>query len=423
MRSLPRWFAVRVAMTLAVALSVACGEPAISISAATTRSDSAGVTVITLEDSLAAYTLLVAGDTVTLRGEPEDLFSNNPQIVLPLRDGRTLLGDGQVIASFDAAGDYVGVAMPKGRGPGEITTLSGLWQTPDDSLWAVDPSTRRISRFGADLKYSRGVEYPRFGENSALSLYGVLNRDTTAVVEFSFSDPPGGTGIQRVSYRVGTWVMGGAASIGEPRVFGITQRFAPGIVPPGFGMVPPYSPSAVWRAYGRCMIYGFPERWELTIEAPDASGQFAAVAAIRAPRMLGELVTPERKAQHIEERMARYPVNNSEFPRDQFERALREHVTFAERVPAYGRVLTSEDGAIWVQRYRESAVRERDHWTIIDPQGVRTWRFELPTGSRLLAVRPQGAFIATSDADDVEVQRWLVLPALADIRPLPGCRP
>lgn len=422
MPSVMRSFAIGAATVLAGALSAACGESAVTISAATTSSDSAGVKVIILEDSLSAYALLSARDTVTLRGAPVDVFGNNPQVVLPLRDGRTLLGDGQVIAQFDAAGSYVGIAMPKGRGPGEIAALAGLWQTPDDSLWTVDPATRRISRFGPDLKYARSVEYPRVGENSALSLYGVLNRDTTAVVEFNFPEPPGGPGITRVAYRVGTWVMGDAAATPDARVFGITQRFAAGVVPSGFGMVPPFSPSAQWRPYGRCMIYGFPERWELSVDSPDASGRFAPVAVIRAPLMLGEPVTAQRKAQHIEEQMARYPVNNSEFPREQYERALREHVTFAERVPAYGRMLTSDDGAIWVQRYRESVVRERDHWTIIDPQGIRTWRFELPTGSRLLAVRPQGAFVATRDADDVEVQRWLVFPELADIRPLPACR-
>lgn len=406
----------------ALTVGVACADRAFTFSAVTTKADSAGVSIITLEDLQSAYSLLKAADTVTLRGAPEDLFGNNPQVVLPLRDGRTLLGDGQVIAHFDSTGAYRSIAMPKGRGPGEITTLSGLWQTPDDSIWTVDPSTRRISRFGPDLKYARSLEYPRFSETGGLSLFGVLNRDTTAVVEFNFSDPPGGPGIMRTEYRVGTWVMGGAAAIGESRVFGITQRFAPGVVPRGFGMSPPFSPTAQWRAYGRCMIYGFPERWELSIESPDAAGRFTPVAILRAPRMLGEAVTPARRLKYIEEQMASYPTSNSEFPREQYESALRDQVTFAERVPAFGRVLTSDDGAIWVQRYRESAAREKDHWTIIDPQGIRAWRFELPTGSRLLAVRPQGAFVATRDADDVEVQRWLVFPELADIQPIAACR-
>ena len=405
-----------------VGIAVACGEPAITISASVTRSDSAGVTIVTLGDSLTAYTAVTASDSVTLRGAPEDLFANNPQIVIPLRDGRSLLGDGQVVASFDSSGAYSRIAMPKGRGPGEITTLSGLWQTADDSLWAVDPSTRRISRFGPDLTFARSIEYPRFGDSSALSLYGVLNRDTTAVVEFNFSDPPGGVGVIPIEYRIGIWVMGGAAAIGDTRQFGVSQRFAPGIVPPGFGMIPPYSPSAQWRSYGRCMIYGYPERWELRIESPDGTGRFSTVASLWAPRMLGEIVTPERKARHIEEQIARYPARNSEFPKEQFERAMREHVTFAERVPAFGRILVSDDGAIWVQRYRESAEMERDHWMIVDPHGVRAWRFELPTGSRLLAVRPQGAFVATRDADDVETQRWLRLPQLNDVRPIPACR-
>ena len=395
-------------------LTAGCVEAPIIMSATITSSDSTGLLTITLEDSLPAYGWLAPSDSVTLRGAPEDLYSNNPQIVVPLRDGRTLVSDGQMVAAFDSTGNFFGVVMPRGRGPGEVTTLSGLWQSADDSVWMVDPSTRRISRFGPDLKYVRSVEYPRFGETSALSIFGGLNRDTTAVVEFNFSDAPGGPGIMRIEYRVGTWVMGGAAAIGEPRVFGIAQRFAPGVVPAGFSISPPFSPTAQWRPYGRCMIYGFPERWELSIESPDANGRFVPVTMIRAPLALGDAVTPERKEKHIVDAMARMPANNSEFPRDQYERALRE--------PAFGRVLVSDDGAIWVQRYRESAERERDFWTIIDAHRLRAWRYELPTGSRLLAVRPQGALVATRNADDVETQAWVQFPKLRDIKVIPSCR-
>ncbi|MBA3855055.1 MAG: hypothetical protein C0503_11620 [Gemmatimonas sp.] len=409
-------------LTLAGGLAAGCVDAPILNRYTISSSDSTGILTITLEDSLSAYGRISASDSVILRGAPQDLFGNNPQIVIPLRDGRTLLSDGEVVAAFDSSGNFFGVVMPRGRGPGEVTTLSGLWQSADDSLWMVDPSTRRISRFAPDLKYVRSVEYPRFGENSALSIFGGLDRDTTAVVEFNFSDAPGGPGIMRIEYRVGTWVMGGAAAIGEPRVFGIAQRFAPGVVPAGFSLSPPFSPTAQWRPYGRCMIYGFPERWELSIESPDASGRFTPVTVIRAPLALGDAVTPERKEKHIVDAMAGMPANNSEFPRDQYERALREHVTFPEREPAFGRVLVSDDGAIWVQRYRESAERERDYWTIIDAHGLSAWRFELPTRSRLLAVRPQGAFVATRDADDVETQAWVHLPKLKDIKVVPACR-
>lgn len=400
----------------------ACAESAVIISASVVRSDSAGISLVTLEDRIDAYAEISATDTMVLTGAPEDLFANNPQIMIPLRDGRTLVSDGNVVASFDSAGAFVSVAMPQGRGPGEVASLSALWQSPDDSVWVADISAGRLSRLTPDLRFARSTPYPRFSDRTGLSVWTGLSGDTLAVAEFGLDDGAKAPGVFPINYRLGTLIIGrDKPSLGEPRQFGVSERLQDGVLPQGYSLGQPFAPNAQWRAYGRCMVYGYPEAWELRIEAPDSSGVFATVAYVRAPRDSAPAVTAQRKEQHIVETMAGMP-ENSEFPRVQFERALREHVTFPNRFPNFGRVLTSADGAIWVQRFRESAAREPDQWTIVDVHGTRAWRLRLPAGSRLLAVRPQGALVATRDADDIETQAWLVLPQLADLRLIPACR-
>lgn len=413
----------RCAFLLLATLAVtACAESAVVISASVVRSDSAGLSIVTLEDRLSSYAEIAATDTVVLKGAPEDLFANNPQMMIPLRDGRTLVSDGNLVASFDSAGAFVSVAMPQGRGPGEVASVDALWQSPDDSLWVADVSAGRLSRLAPDLRFARSTPYPRFTDQTGLSVWTGLSGDTLAVAEFGVDENTRAPGLFPINYRLGTLIIGSETpSLGEPRQFGVSERLPDGVLPRGYSIGQPFAPNAQWRAYGRCMVYGYPERWELRIEAPDSSGAFTTVAYVRAPRDSGVAVAAQRKEQYIVETMARMP-QNSEFPRAQFERALREHVSFPARLPNFGRVLTSADGAIWVQRFRESAQREPDQWTIVDVHGTRAWRLRLPIGSRLLAVRPQGALVTTRDADDIETQAWWVLPQLDGLRPIPKCR-
>jgi hypothetical protein len=405
----------------AVGALSACGEPVVIISAAVTRSDSAGVAIVTLEDSLNAHELISATDTVTLRGAPEDLFANNPQAVLPLRDGRTLLSDGRVLASFDTTGSFIGVVMSPGQGPGELSFLASMWQTADDSIWVVDASARRLSRLGPDLRVARSIAYPQFGERR-VSVWASLQGDTMAVSEYASDPEDRSIGLYANESRLGTWVIGSTSvAVGAPRKFSMSQRFPDGVLPPGFSLSQPFSPSASLRTYGGCMLHGYANRWEFSLEAPDSTAQLTTVARLRAPRDSAPLVTAERKEAYIQRNVAEMP-EQGEIPRAQYEKALREHSIFPDRIPSFGRVLISSDGAIWVQRYRDAVESEKDQWMIVDMHGTRAYRFQLPIGSRLLAVRPQAAFVASRDADDVETQRWLRLPQLDSIRPIPACR-
>ena len=408
--------------TIGLALCAACHERPPGNGAELSHADSAGIFVVTLHDSLAAYPAVAATGSQRLRGAPVDLFrAGNPQMAVPLRDGRTLLSDGEIVAVFDSTGAYAGIAMPKGRGPGEVAALANIWQTVDDSLWIADYATRRLSRVSPALRYLRGIDYPRSDETGVLAVVGLLNGDTTAIVEFS-PDPAGPPGLLEVRYRLGIWPMGGRPALGAPRKARELQRFADGVLPPGVpGLDTPYDRAAQWVAYGRCMLYGFPDRWELRIESADSSGRFADVALLRAPNDVPPEIGRERKERFIRQAASRLPERGP-VTRAQLGRVMREHLIFPTRVPSFGRVMVSDDGAIWVQRFRESAEREPDRWTIVDARGMRSWRFELPSGSQVLAVRPQGVLVATRDADDVESQVWLRLPGLADVKLLPTCR-
>jgi hypothetical protein len=181
----------------------------------------------------------------------------------------------------------------------------------------------------------------------------------------------------------------------------------------------PMGKNAQWRPVGRCMAYGFSDRFHFTLESVGSDGKLEPQAVVTAPDNPVVAVNSEFKERVITNLLAQMPVG----ARTGYERALREFVPFPDSTPHFSRVLTSRDGTMWVQRYRGDATTVEDHWTVIDAGGGRAWRLTVPIGSRVLAVAPGRVLVATKDADDLETQYWWILPELAGSAPPAGCVP
>lgn len=414
-RSLPCLFLCGLAAT---AIAACAGESS-ATSERVTVADSAGITVVTLAGDPRTLPLLRVADTLTLSGAPDDLFSNNPQIVYPLRDGRTILSDGRTFALFDAEGAHSGPFARQGQGPGEIGMLSGLWQGTDDSVWVVDMSTRRLSRFAPSLEFKRTVLQPMWGSGRGFSIWSGITGDTTAIVEFALNDMQRGPGRHSSEMGFGTWVIGAESPVmTDRRRFGEYLILPPAVMGEMILSVP-MGKNAQWRPIGRCMAYGFGDRWHFQLDATGGDGKLVTQAIVRAPDDQVDPITAEVRERYITNYIGQQQP--SDFT-TRYEKALREHVTFPDSTPHFTRVFGGPDGALWVQRYRGSATDVEDHWTIVDASRGRAWRLAVPIGSRLLAVDSARVFIATKDEDDVESHHWWSLPELAGIAPPAGCR-
>lgn len=408
------------ALVLVTPLGSGCGSGERSASGSITRSDSSGVSLLVLEGQVDSLPRIGPTDTLTLRGAPEDLFARNPQVAFPLRDGRTLLSDGSLLAVFDTNGVFDRVAIPEGRGPGEIAALAGFWQTADDSLWLVDIGTRRLSRFDPTLAYARSIQYPSGGSLGGVALWHEMGRDTVAAMGFSSDASTSSPGRRITSIRAGYWVLGpDSAVLGEERPFGENVTLPPGAwVEPSISA--PFQRSAVFKPLGRCSVFGFSDRWELRVEEPAPVGKLRLVATVRAPANAPPSIGPDEREAYIDGSTRGF--RNPDL-RAQLQRAIREHAPFPSTEPHFGRVLTSRDGAIWVQRYRGPGTAREDVWTVVDAGGARAWQVRVPPRSRLLAVDSARAFVATADDDDVETQHWWRFRELADVSLPAACRP
>lgn len=402
----------------ALALS-ACGSESPAAVERVTVTDSAGITVVSVAGDPRSLPLLRVADTLTLRGAPEDLFSNNPQIVIPLNDGRTILSDGGSFALFNQDGTHAGPFARQGQGPGEIGSLSGFWQGADDSIWVVDMATRRLSRFSPSLQYTRSVLQPMWRSETGFSIWTGITGDTTGVVEFALNDMQRAPGRYASEMGFGTWVIGTESPVmSDRRRFGEYLILPAGVLPETMISVP-MGRNAQWRPLGRCVAYGYSDRWHFQLDAPGPDGKLVTQAVIRAPDDPVDPITPELRERYITNTIRQQ--RPSDFT-TRYEKALREHVTFPDSTPHFTRVFGSRDGALWVQRYRGSATDVEDHWTIVDGNRGRAWRLVVPVGSRLLAVDSARVFIATRDDDDVESHHWWSLPELEGITPPAGCR-
>lgn len=413
----PARFALAVvALTLG---TLACGEAADGGARGLTRVRAGEVDSLRVAGALAQLPQLRVADTVTLAGAAEDLFRNNPQIAVPLRDGQSLLSDGQTVARFSTDGRYVGTFASSGRGPGEFAFFGSVWQGVGDSVWILDPGNQRVSVFDPTLVFTRAIPLETMRGGMSWYPWIGLSGDTLAAYSPQYADWSAAPGRYVINAGFGAWVVGQKeATISRERPSNEMAILPAGVLPePAFEI--PYGGNFQWRPLGRCMVYGFSSDWALTIESVDSTLALRSVAVVTAP---DEPARPVMEAQREEYIRSLTGGSGNAERSAMWERALREHIPFNENLPRFGRILTARDGSIWVQDHRGPTTNRPDHWTILDAANLRAWRLTVPARSRLLAADSARALIATADADDVETQHWWLLPELAGIQPPERCR-
>jgi hypothetical protein len=91
----------------------------------------------------------------------EEVFGAISSVAVP-SSGDVWVLDRQVpvIRRFDADGRFLGESSARGEGPGEIQQPTGMVATDPDGVAVWDPGNARLSFFGGDGSYVRGVPVP-----------------------------------------------------------------------------------------------------------------------------------------------------------------------------------------------------------------------------------------------------------------------
>ncbi|MCG6955435.1 MAG: hypothetical protein LJF04_05530, partial [Gemmatimonadetes bacterium] len=379
-----------------------------------TRTDSAGVEIVTTETPAAEVPVFATLDTVpglrlgSLSGPEEEQFGSVRDLAV-LSDGGVAVLDGQAveIRVFGPDGSFRRTVGRKGEGPGELSWPSYMTALAGDSLAVWDSRGGRVTVFAPDGSLGRvtpvafdgygrpfvvsffadgsmvgqsrwnagsfsGGEQPAFRLDSAVL---VVNTADGALVD-TMGVFPGSETVQSM-HRSGDMVTMMMASTR----FGRSLQFAA-------------HPEGVWAGFG--------DHFELHLHDA-ADGHVKRI--LRAPGLdapLTDAEVAEIEAEAMEE---------AENP-DQRQRAQSVNDLSArpELRPAYDALVVDDHGRLWLRRW-EGTTPETLRWWVFGPDAALLGYVDLPGRFRLEEVRNGQAWGVARDELDVSyVVRYRLNP-------------
>lgn len=326
--------------------------------------------------------------------------------VAALPDGRWVVADGgeNHLVVVDGDGSVEGTVGREGQGPGEFTSLRGVWATPEGGFATWDSRQRRFTRFAPD---------------------GTLAGTTPAVVPGDPARPirrgslDGFQGVLADGRIVLTWIAASGTGDGvPPRERPLPDRMTYGLFDTegrldtvlgedtgmirwyheGGGGPLPLSPYP-WTAVVGDTLVSTNGTGEALFFAPDGDGP-ARVLALpgEAPDRSDAWATLESLAESGEMNAAwasRLPLIDPD----------------AGPIPVHGRMLADDDGHLWLKAYdpaadalavRPGPLVTGGTWTVIETDGTPVATLTMPGDLAPLAVTGDRMLAVGRDAFDVE---------------------
>jgi hypothetical protein len=385
-------------LTAALALAVAACREVAAPPAASVARDSAGVRVVenarAADETGAAWSLGEA--VVDVGGGPEgDFFNVVGGALLP--DGGFAVGVGGLaqVRFYDAPGGLRATLGGPGDGPEEFRLMGALGGVGGDTVWVYDYGAARLSLLTPADGFVRSVTLtPPLGAGMVLG-----KRADGSVIVAQMWGTPGGTEAEGL--------------VRDPAVY---ARYGPdGVLLDTIGLFPgrevlhrledgrmtmvavPFARVASHALLGDDLVVGDQVRREIAIVAVDG----ANTTLIRwAGPSLG--IT----AHDVEAWKEGVLTSAAESERPSL-RAYLSEIPFPDVRPAYGRILTDAEGAIWVADPTFPGEDARA-WQVFDAGGRWLGAVRVPERFRLLDVgrdRVLGVARDELDVERIEVRR------------------
>lgn len=330
-------------LTTSLVALLACWAPAALAQAA---HDSAGIHIV--ENTKPAWT---AGHGWKLSAEPAlDINGGTGEGALlgrigsatRLSDGRLVIGDAESmqLKFFDASGKLLRSAGGKGRNPGEFLNFGAVRRLAGDSL--VVDAPRVASMFAPNGAFVRAVPSGPFPgvmlETPFVSPLGHFNNGTTIVADFpQGSHRPAGAA---------RWVD--SASLMLVNASGALERplgrlpivvFVAGDKHPS---TLDFGPAGEYATNGRAFYYGFSNQYAVNVYNTD----------FKLERIIRRSWTPRAMTSadidtYVDGWMAMWSKKTG--PERDAERQEMRADAYPEFLPAYGTMLASPDGTLWLR--------------------------------------------------------------------------
>ncbi len=356
--------------------------------------DSAGITI---HENLAgqwseatAWTL--SSDPVltigTLDGPEEyQLFRVRAAVRIGTGDIVVANGGTSELRFYDSNGAHLRTVGREGGGPGEFKGMGGAWRLGNDSIVVSDFGNARLAVFDSHGELGRTFrldQVPDAGRAVPVSVFADGSFLLSAIAR-----PPGEPqqGLRRDSIlyvrqsATGELLEELVKRPGRERLIAQLEGNRIAI------MSAPYGPTPSAAAAGARWFYGFGKRYEIEVYAVDGTLTHLYRRAKENRPITAEI------AEAYRERMS-----GSNMP-PAFAR-LRAGMGLPETMPAFGRIVTSDNGGLWVQNY--TLPDEQPSWAVFRDDGRYLGDVDTPMSARVLHIGDD--FVLVSWEDELEVE-------------------
>lgn len=408
------------AIFVASATSSACSDA--PRPATTSAVDSAGIRIVSNPpgsiEAVESWSLSEAPVVAFGGGASPDVPLAEVVAVVPLDRGRVAVGMNQQpqVLVVESDGTLAATLGREGEGPGEFSRVASVVRLGADSLAVWDPDHRRISVFTEYGDYVRDVDLSTLAPWSP-----VMAGNVTVVGAFTYLLPSAPRAL--VLFGVGLFGPGmGLRRVEVPsyRITADGEELASFGPFPGeetymtdqTGLVPfPFGADTHGVTVGDALVVGTAEAPELRHYGPDGTLERIVRWPDHDRTVGGPIFT--RWNDFVDDWLSSMPSGDRRRYRETI-----EHVPQAERFPAYGAIVASEDGQVWVGEYagrltliatplnvRVPARR----WLVFGTDGALAATVRTPEGFQPYAIREQLVWGVYKDELDVEsVQAFVI---------------
>lgn len=309
-------------------------------------------------------------------GEDGVFFGNIGSLVAVDDAGRIFIGEKQSpkIQAFTAKGDLINEIGREGEAPGEFRSLGAIHAGPGDTLYAFDPTLRRISAFAPntlDLAYAFTVSGNATGSYPS-DFFGAIDRGFLVVFEEPGSDSPRSLDANIVGWA-GDVIQGPFMRL--PAVEWVILKG-------------PYRPMATHMPFGRYSFFrlgpadqiyaGSSSSIEVTIVAADGTSR-------------GSITHPLDGTPVTRSDIDEYVIDYSADIARQVQRAMR-YKTW----PVYSTFIVDNRGRIWVRLSSADKDADTSRWLVLDTESQEVGELILPSSISIQVV-VDGRAYATAD--------------------------
>lgn len=379
--------------------------------------DSAGVRVVSYDltgDSVPTYRTLGPRDLEigVQDGPPEYTFSRVADVAFG-EDRSIIVSDAVAgeVRVFSVDGTYQGTVGRRGEGPGEFQDAPVFADVSGDTLFTFDARARRVSAFltTGQLLAETSLRTDDFGlTTSALRL-----DDGSYVSQSNWVTPERAMAVYDMRLELDSVVvehLGPDASVQDTlRLLGDRNRARSAASLEGGRFLTrqvttPYSPRAVVAVDGSRLIAGRSDDFALEwIHPTEGLDMVVRVSGVQHPATADEL-------RAREEARLREDFGDQEIP-PEIRRAFIEYLP--ERLPAFGDVVVSDGGDVWVS-LTEFDLSEGLDWLVFSDTGELSGLVHTPPEFRLVAVSDDSvAGFVLDDLDVPYVHRYPLVDAPA----------